>query len=176
MTTLTDETLREIARRVFRERSTTLAEAGAGREIGEYTSDLREVRRAMRQALRAASESAFGAQESGEGEAAWSAGQVVAHVANAQANMSAAIGALAEALVADGERRDLDSLSTRDEALAILDEADRGLEALLAAIPADADLARRAEHERFGEMSIQGWLLLMVIHERDHVRQIRALG
>ena len=31
-------------------------------------------------------------------------------------------------------------------------------------------------HERFGEMSTNGWMMLMALHEGDHLRQVRALA
>jgi hypothetical protein len=67
-------------------------------------------------------------------------------------------------------------LPTREESLAILESNITGFDAFTNAIPSDADTTRTMEHQRFGEMSSKGWMLLMALHESDHLRQVRALS
>jgi protein translocase SecG subunit len=77
----------------------------------------------------------------------------------------------------ESQRRDVDSiLPTREESLATLESTATGFDAFVAAIPANADTTRTMLHQRFGEMSSKGWMLLMALHEGDHLRQIRALA
>jgi len=176
MTRLTGDAMREIAGKVFGERSMSLSDAGAEYEMDEMTSAVRALRRMMGSTLESLPESAFAAQPAADGEAGWSAGQVIAHIANSQVSMSGAVRSLLGMPAADGERRDLDQLPSRDEALAILAEANLGFDTFVSEIPTDADLTKAATHERFGEMSTNGWLMLMALHEGDHVRQVRALA
>ena len=176
MTRLSGDTMREIAGKVFGERSMTLSEAGASYELDEMTSAVRALRRMMGSTLESLPDTAFAAQPAAEGEAGWAAGQVVAHIANAQASMSSAVRSLLGMPAADGERRDLDRLPARDEALTILAETNLGFDSFVSEIPTDADLTRTMTHERFGEMSAKGWLMLMALHESDHLRQVRALA
>jgi hypothetical protein len=51
-----------------------------------------------------------------------------------------------------------------------------GFDAFVAAIPSEADTTKTMTHPRFGEMSSKGWMLLMTLHEGDHLRQIRSLA
>jgi hypothetical protein len=168
--------MREIAGKVFGERSMTLSAAGAGYELDEMTGAVRALRRMMASTLESLPESAFAAQPPADGEAGWAAGQVIAHIANSQVSMSGAVRTLLGMPAVDGERRDLDRLPARDEALAILAETSQAFDAFVGEIPADADLTKAATHERFGEMSTNGWMMLMALHEGDHLRQIRALA
>lgn len=177
MTRLTGEAMREIAGEVFGERSMTLSEAGAAYEMEEMVSAVRGLRRMMRSALESAPDSAFATQPAAEGEAAWSAGQVVAHLANSQASMSGAVRSLLDLpAAAESDRHDLELLPSRDDALTILDRINAGFDAFVAEIPADADVTKAAPHARFGEMSSKGWMMLMALHEGDHLRQVRALA
>jgi hypothetical protein len=168
--------MREIAGKVFGERSMTLSEAGAAYELDDMTSAVRAVRRMMGSTLESLQESAFTAHQAGEGEAAWAAGQVIAHIANAQLSMSNAVRSLLDIPAIDGDRQDLDRLPNRAEALTILADANREFDTLVSDIPAGADLSKTMSHERFGEMSVNGWMMLMALHEGDHLRQIRALA
>jgi len=180
MTRLTGDALREIAGKVFGERSTTLIEASADYEMDDLTSAVRAMRRMMRSSLTSLPETAFDAQPAAEGEDAWSAGQIVAHIANSQASMSGAVRSLfgmPEAVAVD--RYDLDdsaTLPTRDEALDILAKADTGFDAFVSDVPANTDLTKAMPHERFGEMNGKSWMLLMAIHEADHLRQVQTLA
>jgi hypothetical protein len=178
VTRLNGDALRDVATKVFAERTTTLSEAGAEYELGEMTSAVRAFRRMMRSTLESLPESAFVAQSSSNGEDHWTAGQVIAHLANSQASMTGAVRSLLEMPAApEGDRHDVDAvLPLRDEALAILAAMEPDFDAFVSAIPADADLNRTMSHPRFGEMSTNGWMLLMALHEGDHLRQIRGLG
>jgi hypothetical protein len=156
----------------------TLSEAGAQYEMDEMIDAVRALRRMMRSAIEAVPDSAFAAQPPAEGEDCWSAGQIIAHLANSQASMSDAVRSLLAMPEASGsQRRDVDSmLPTREESLAILESNITGFDAFTNAIPSDADTTRTMEHQRFGEMSSKGWMLLMALHESDHLRQVRALS
>jgi hypothetical protein len=176
MTRLTGDAMREIASKVFGERSMTLSEAGDGYALDEMTGAVRALRRMMASTLESSPESAFAAQPAADGEAGWAAGQVIAHIANAQVSMTGAVRSLLGMPAVDGERRDLDRLPDRDEALSILAETSRSFDAFVSEIPADADLSKTMTHERFGEMSTNGWMMLMALHEGDHLRQVRALA
>lgn len=176
MTRLTGDAIREIAGKVFSERSTSLSVAGAAYELDEMTGAVRALRRMMASTLESLPESAFAAQPAADGEAGWAAGQVIAHIANAQVSMSNAVRSLLGMPAADGERRDLDRLPARDETLSILAATSQAFDAFVSEIPAGADLTKTMTHERFGEMSTNGWMMLMALHESDHLRQIRTLA
>ncbi len=176
MTRLSGEEMREIAGKVFGERSVTLSEAGSAYEMDEMTGAVRAVRRMMGSTLESLPDSAFAVQPAADGEAGWTAGQVIAHIANSQLSMSGAVRSLLGMPAADGERRNLDQLLDRDEALATLAETNQSFDAFVGEIPANSDLTKTMTHERFGEMSTKGWMMLMALHEGDHLRQIRALG
>ena len=166
-----------IAQTVFVDRSMTLSEAAEEYEIDDLIGTIRAVRRMLRSTLETLPDAAFAAQPAAEGEAAWSAGQVVAHLANAQASMSGQVrDLLGMQASADGRTYDMTNLPTREDAIAILDDANPGFDTFVAAIPADADLLKSMTHARFGEMNGKGWMLLMALHEADHLRQVRALA
>jgi hypothetical protein len=170
--------MREIAGKVFGDRSMTLSEAGAGYEMDEMIASVRALRRMLRSTLESAPDAAFAAQPPADGEDAWAAGQIVAHLANSQASMSGAVRTLLEMPASsNGARRDVDAiLPSRDEALAILDTIKTDFDTFVAEIPANADTTRTMTHARFGDMSGKGWMLLMALHEGDHLRQVRALA
>jgi hypothetical protein len=176
MTRLTGDAMREIAGKVFGERSMTLSAAGDGYTLDEMTGAVRALRRMMASALESSPESAFAAQPAADGEAGWAAGQVIAHIANSQVSMIGAVRSLLGMPAVDGARRDLDQLPDRDEALATLAETSQSFDEFVSGIPADADLAKTMTHERFGEMSTNGWMMLIALHEGDHLRQVRALS
>ena len=178
MSKLNGEALREIAVQVFQERSLTLSEAGNRYDLDEMAGTIRAFRRLMRSTLEGLPESAFAAQPPGEGETHWSAGQVIAHLANSQASMTGTVRSLLGLpAAAESQRHEVDAiLPTRDEALTILTDLQAGFDAFVEGIPADADLTASMTHERFGDMSSNGWMMLMALHEGDHLRQIQALG
>lgn len=177
MTRLTGDAMREIAGKVFGERSVTLSEAGADYELDELASSVHAVRRMMGSTLESLPDAAFASQPPAEGEAAWSAGQIIAHLANSQASMTSQTRSLLDMPAPESsDRHDLERLPSRDDALAILAQINTGFDAFIAEVPADADLAKAAPHQRFGEMSGKGWMMLMALHESDHLRQVRALA
>lgn len=178
MTRLNGEAMGAIAAKVFGERTMTLSEAGAEYELNEMVDAIRAVRGTMRTTLSSLPDTAFGAQGAAEGEGAWSAGQIMLHLANAQRSMTGAVRSLLDMPPASaGEPRDVNAtLPSREDALSILDTIEPEFDAFVAEIPADADLSRTMTHARFGEMSTNGWLILMTLHESDHLRQMRALG
>ncbi len=177
MSRLTGEAMREIAGKVFGERSMTLSQAGAEYELDEMTSTVRAMRRMLVSTLETLPDSAFDRQSPAEGEDAWSAGQVVAHLANSQASMSSPVRSLlGMPEAANTDRIEMETLPPREESMAILSTANTDFDAFVSEIPADADLTKSQAHDRFGEMSGNGWMMLMAIHEGDHLRQVRAMA
>lgn len=176
MTQLSGDAIREIAGKVFGDRSMTLSEAGAGYELGELVGSVRALRRLMHATLEASPDSAFTRQPPADGGAAWSAGQVIAHLANSQASITDALRSLFDMPASPGgERHDLELLPSRDESLVILDVTIAGFDTFVAGLPTAAT-AKTMHHDRFGEMSGNGWMMLMVLHESGHLRQVRELA
>lgn len=177
MSRLTVDAMREIAGKVFGERSMTLSQAGAAYELDEMASVVTACRRMMASTLETLPDAAFDQQPHAEGEAAWSAGQVIAHLANSQAAMSSPVRSLLGMSAAGNtDRIDMETLPSREEAVAILAKATAEFDAFVAEIPENADLDVTSHHDRFGEMSGKGWMLLMALHEGDHLRQVRAMA
>ena len=63
-------------------------------------------------------------------------------------------------------------LLSREQALHVMDVADRELEALFDLIPEPVDPFARASHPVFGEAGIMGGLLITAIHEDSHLEQL----
>lgn len=177
MARLTDEFLRGIRPQVFQDRTTTLSEVGRDIPIDSLRETVAGIRAETRATLEALPDSAFAEQPVAEGEEVWAAGQVVAHVANAFHSMTGQVRPL---LGLEAGRqvtpRSMDEWPDRASALAILEELDVDTAAFFDALPENGDYSAAMSHARFGEMDSKGWLVLVAMHENDHLGQIRALG
>lgn len=173
---ITQEQLGEIGRKVFTTRESTLEQEASALNVGDMRSGLVEARREQREALASLPEQAFTTQQPGEGEDVWSAGQIVAHLANSFGSMTGFIRPILGLPEASLSPHDLEQQPTRDEALAIHDATDAGLNELFSSIPSDADFSQTSTHPRFGELGPRGMLLLMLIHETNHLDQLRSLA
>jgi uncharacterized damage-inducible protein DinB len=177
MATLSGDSLRDVGRRVFAEKSTTLNEAARDVSVTDFRETIRSIREGMREALRELPDSAFAEQPTGEGERVWSAGQVVAHVSNSFYLMSGQVRPLLDMPPSEQPAaRDMEQHPSRTETLAILDQMDSDTEAFFDALPADGDYTKTGNHRFFGDIDTKGWLMVMSVHETDHLTQIRALG
>ena len=174
--TITQEQLGEIGRKVFATRESTLEQEASGLDLNDVRSRLLEARREQRETLVSLPDQAFSTQQPGEGEEAWSAGQIVAHLANSFGSMTGFMRPILGLPEVAHTPHDLTQLPGRDEALAIHDATDAGLSELFSSIPSDADLSQTTTHPRFGELGPRGMLLLMLIHETNHLDQMRSLA
>lgn len=174
--TLTQEQLAGIGRKVFATRESTLEQEAAGLDAEEMRTSLLNVRRQQRETLGSLPDHAFAAQQSGDGEDAWTAGQITMHLANAFSSMSGFIRPILGMPEATVAPHDVSQQPDRDETLLIHDTTDAALAEFFSAIPSDADQSQTATHPRFGEIGPRGMLLLMLIHETDHLRQMRRLS
>lgn len=177
MATISAQELAAIGKQVFADRTTTLSTAAADHSLDDLVDSVRAVRRMVEGTLESLPATAFEAQEAPEGSENWSAGQVLSHVSNIQSGVLQGVRTMLEMEpVAPAPEHDMAAQPSQDEAQAILAQMNQTLDAFIAGIPAGADLDQTAEHPRFGDMSTRGWLLLMALHEGDHINQLRALA
>lgn len=179
MVRLTNEFLSGIGPRVFGQRVTTLSEVGRDVPLADVRETVEATRADLRAALVELPEQAFAAQAAGagEGEEVWSAGQVISHVSNSFHAMSSAVRSLLGMEPGpEYDALDVEQPIDRAEALAVLDRLDTATQAFFDAIPADADFTKTMTHPRFGEIDTNGWMILLALHENNHLNQVRALG
>lgn len=172
-------TIDQIVERVFRARTSTLqheAEGVARRRLLVSSRALRARLVAMTCTL---PEAAFTPAPVPEpGEAGWAAGQLVSHNADrllwvlghADRTVGGAeLPSPAPVLVAGASEPPL--MLTRAQSLAVVTAAEAyAATALPALVAADDD--RRMAGTHHGEMGLAGWLLLLVIHDDDHLGQL----
>jgi hypothetical protein len=159
----------------------TLADATAGYELDDITVMIVDTRGALRDGLLALPDSAFEPQPpDAAGNPVWSAGEVITHCNMAVLALGGRAFSIFDVTFEDptgvlAEYTELRPLS-REEALVAVDALD--LDAFIATIPDDADpLAVNTEpHRVHGQVSAQGWLMYVAIHEADHVGQFGELA
>lgn len=177
MARLTDEFLRGIRPQVFQERTTTLSEVGRDIPVSDFRETVTGIRDEMRAALESLPDSTFTTQQAGEGEDVWAAGQIIAHVSNSFLSMTGQVRTLLDMGEAPpATPLDMAQLPERAEALAILDQLDSDTASLFESLPSEGDYTKAVSHPRFGEMDTKGWLVIVTMHESDHLNQIRSLG
>ena len=177
MAFLTDDQLDEVAGRVFARRESTLEAEGQALPRQDLVETVLRVRHRMNTAVETLPAGAFDPQPNdAEGKEVWSAGQIISHICTSQLRFTESVGELVEytmepdtsELVKEGALSMSDARGTIKTATVVLRQT-------LRAIPDDADLTQVRATERFGELSVKGWLMLAAIHEHAHVKQLRSL-
>jgi uncharacterized damage-inducible protein DinB len=178
MAFLDDETLQSMRRRIFVDRTSTLESEGRALPLSDLIETVQRVRHRMLVALDSLPKEAFEPQPvDANGNEVWSAGQLVSHICTSQLRFTENVGKLVEYKL-EPETDDLEQDDTlpMTEARMALKTATVILRQTLKAIPEDADFTKTMEHERFGTIGVKGWLVLVAVHEHDHVQQFRSLG
>jgi len=176
---LTDAELQAIVGGVFRDRSSTLQAEGGRVGSARLRGTILTLRIEMSGVVAELSDSDFApVEDPPPGEAGWTAGQVVSHNADrllwallhADATLGGGIlGSVPPELAAGAAEPPLPL--ERDRALAVLTAADQYLNTALTALVA-ADDGQVATGTHHGEMGLPGWLLLIAIHDHDHLGQL----
>lgn len=176
-------TVDRIVIRVFRERSTTLQQEADQLPARRLDASIACLRRRLTAAANDLPEAAYLPRHDPEpGEAGWTAGRLVSHNADrmlwvlGQAGRTLGCGdalRVPAALVANAAEPPL--FLSRTESIATLDAADSYVAALLPVLH-DADHGQRAGGTHHGELGLSGWLLLLIIHDDDHLGQLRGRG
>lgn len=178
---LTDTELRAIVERIFRERRSTLQAEGTLIGSARLIISITELRADMRTVVATLPPDAFAQLEDPPpGEAGWTAGQIVSHNADrllwalsqAQATLGDGFNSAPPNTLQAGASEPPLVLADA-EALEVLAAADEYLSTALPALM-DADQGQRAAATHHGEMGLPGWLLLIAIHEHDHLGQLMA--
>jgi hypothetical protein len=121
-------------------------------------------------------EAAWEPRSSGEDETSWNAGQIILHLANAQSSLVAGVRQLVDQPAGDTTRYELTTDIAAMDAIGVFHDMTAEARELFASIPEDADLTRTVETDRLGSLGIKGWLLIMAIHEADHLGQLKSLS
>lgn len=170
-------------KRVFLDRLSTLDDEASPYSMDDLRLALGLIRVGIRSEVEWLPGWAFEDQPAtASGAEVWSAGQIVNHIGQAQIEMTEW---LQHALGIDTpeEPHPLTDLTdaehpgllTREQALHVLDVADRELETLFDSVPEKLGADMRATHPAFGETGIKGGLLVMTIHEHSHLEQLIGL-
>lgn len=178
MAFLTDEQLDVIAGRVFGTRESTLEQEGRKLELTDLIQTVNRVRHRMNSAIDSLPPHAFEPQPDDEnGNEVWNAGQIVSHVSQSQLRFTQNVGELVKyTLEPETDDLEMDPAPDMVATKGGIKTATAILSKTLKAIPRDADLTVTSENERFGELGISGWLMLVAIHERSHVKQLEELA
>jgi hypothetical protein len=176
---LNDAELRAIVERVFRDRSSSLQAEGERVGSARLCGSIMTLRVEMIGVVAGISDFGFTPiEDPPPGEAGWTAGQIVSHNAerllwallHADATLGGGnVGGVPPELAAGAAEPPLPL--ERDRALDVLAAADRYLDAALPNLIA-ADDGRVAAGTHHGEMGLPGWLLLIAIHDHDHLGQL----
>lgn len=172
--------LRAAGNRVFREKISTLDEEAAPYALDDFRLALGVIRVGMRSEMEWLPDQSFEEQPPDRnGHHVWSAGQIVNHIGHAQIVTTdwlyRALGvepAEAAHPLTDLTDAGTPGLLTREQALHVLDVADRELEGLFDLIPDHVDPDIRATHPVFGAAGIKAGLFVTAIHEDSHLEQL----
>jgi hypothetical protein len=174
-------TIDRIVARVFRERTSTLQQEAEKLDGRRLDASIARLRARLTAAVHDLPDRAFQPRPDAElGEAGWTAGQIVSH------NTDRLLWALAHAEQTLGggiAPRPPDTLTAiaaepplalqRADSIAALESAAAYVAALLPTLH-QADHGQRSGSTHHGELGLSGWLLLIVIHDDDHLRQLLA--
>ena len=180
---LMDEALEEIVQRIFVEHRSTLLLEGAELEGIDLADTCLGLRGQMLPCLKGLPILAFEPEPSRQpGEADWTAGEIVS------TNSDRLLWALSEATTtAELENSSLQrvpevvasnsayepQLLDRDLALEVLQKANEHVKTVIPPLLA-ADCGQTAARTHHKVMSIRSWLLLICIHDWDHLGQLRT--
>lgn len=178
---LTDKTLAKIVHRIFIEHQSTLLEESTQFQANELANTCFALRSQMLPWLEKLPKLAFEPDPDRQsGEAGWSAGEVVSH------NNDRLLWALSEAaittdandnkfpqppkIIVSNCARDPQPLD-RDLAIQVLLTANGYFKTVLPLL-LSADNEQTTEGTHHGLMSLRSWLLLICIHDSDHLEQL----
>jgi hypothetical protein len=166
--------------RVFRDRRSTLDLEAEPYSLDDLRLALGVVRLGMRSEIEWLPDAAF--EDRGvdrHGNEIWTAGQVVNHIGHTQIGMTSWLHQSLGLLSADDDHplvnltdADEPGRLTREQSLHVLDVAERELETMFDAIPDVLLPGMRARHPAFGITGVKGGLLIMTIHEHEHLEQL----
>lgn len=178
MAFLTDDQLDDVAGRVFARRESTLEAEGQALPRQDLTETILRVRHRMITTIESLPPEAFEPQPvDAEGNEVWSAGQIVSHICTSQLRFTENIGQLVEySMELDTGELDKEDMLSMTDTRETIKTATVILRQTLRAIPEDADLTQVRATERFGELSVKGWMMLAAIHEHAHVKQLKSLA
>ena len=180
---LDSSSLKAIQQRVFGQQLSTLEAEAAPHSLDNLRLVFGVTRLGLRSEVEWLPDGAFEAQTPDpDGNEIWSAGQIVNHIGHTQIGLTAWLLGLMDVASPAGPHPLTDltdveqpGLLTREQSLHVLDVADRELETLFDVIPVEANLIKQAAHPRFGRAGVKGSVLMMAIHENNHLHQIMAL-
>lgn len=180
---LHSSSLRAIQQRVFEQRLSTLETEAAPYSLDDLRLVFGVTRLGLRSEVEWLPDHAFEARDPDpDGNEIWSAGQIVNYIGHTQIGLTAWLLGLMDVEPPAGPHPLTDltdverpGLLTREQSLHVLDVADRELETLFDAIPIDAKLIKQATHPRFGRAGVKGSVLMMAIHENNHLHQLMSL-
>jgi hypothetical protein len=170
-----------IIQRVFIGRSSTLVDEARPYSVADLHGVATRTHREIQALLETLPESAFALQAAANGEPCWSAGQIVAHAVGYQINVFLRAARLAAGME---PRPDVPNYPdhaavpalSRADALALLDIGNRDLEDILASLPPGADVEATLENEITGVAGYKDMLLLLGLHDDDHLEQLKTLA
>lgn len=174
---------RTARRRVFRDRLSTLDEEAAAYSLDDLRLTLGVIRLGTRSEIEWLPDRAFEEQPpDGNGNEVWTAGQVVNHIGDAQIGMTSWLHEALRLEPSECEHplvnltdAEYPGRLTREQALHVLDVAEMELETLFDAIPERIEPGMHARHPAFGVAGVKGGLLIMAIHEHEHLEQLIGL-
>lgn len=169
-----------VRQRVFRDRQSTLDQEAEPYSLDDLRLALGVVRLGMRSEIEWLPDAAF--EDRGvdrHGNEIWTAGQVVNHIGYTQIGLTAWLHQSLGLLPSDEPHPLVDLTDadepgrlTREQSLHVLDVAEQTLETMFDAVPDCLSPGMRARHPAFGSTGVKGGLLMMAIHEHEHLEQL----
>lgn len=178
---LTSAEVREVRAAAFQRRELTLDEGGRSFSMRTLMATLRSMRAEVRPELEQLAEAAFDAQEPApDGGLVWSAGQVIDHVYDIQVNVfggwvRAAVGLPPTTSMPHTEDHADYPHHTRDACLAMYATYTTEIEETLQSLGDNPDPGMTSPMESSFIHSLAAALLMLCIHEDDHLGQLREL-
>lgn len=178
MAFLTDDELDVIAGRVFGSRESTLEEEGRKHSLADLIQTVNRVRHRMNSTVESLPPHAFEPQPDDEnGNEVWNAGQIISHICQSQLRFTQNVGEVIEyTLEPETDDLEMDPAPDLVATKGGIKTATAILHQTLKAIPRDSDVSTVKPTERFGDLGVSGWLMLVAIHERAHVKQLEELA
>ena len=178
-----DEVLKGIIQRIFIERRSTLLAESTIFQAKDLADTCFGLRAQMLPCLKSLPIPAFEPEfDRQPGETGWTAGEIVSHNSDrllwAMTEAFTTIGMndsirpqAPEVVVSNAAREPL--LLSQNLAVEVLQEANEYVESALLTLLA-ADRGQTAARTHHGQMSVRSWLLLICIHDDDHLKQLQA--
>lgn len=178
---LTSAEVRAVRTAMFLSREVTLDEGGRSLGTPTLLATMRSMRAEIRPELEQLADGAFEPQApTADGALVWSAGQVIDHLLDIQVNVFGGWARAAAGLPATTSMTHIDNHAeyphhTRAECLALYDTYTAELEETLQALGDDPDPGMLSPIEDDFIHSLGAALAMLVIHDDDHLGQLREL-